>query len=581
MQRSGGASVALAIVVDDSMSMRAHLGQTTRFERAKSAAKELLASMREGDAVALVLAGAPCRVGLAATTDLSAAKSSIDALTESDRATDLDGALELSRGLLSQLPQVDKRVVLLSDLADGHPDGPPIGEGSDGTSAPGAAWSTTGVSVWAPLDDIRAPLSDCGILAADRVGDRVKVHGACASGSSAQGRDVSIMSGETSLAHAPATTGLTQSSSFEVTLSVPKDAPSDIVARLSGADALASDDSAPIMINAGPAAIAVIAETSDESVATGGAPVLEQALAALRVDLGVRPLPSMPDRDDDLAPFVGIILDDPAGLTPEQRRALDRFFARGGVVLVALGPHAAQAPLGASLEPVLSHGVTWEKSPAAGVDPATAKSGFEDSAQSLVDLAANYRVKIAAEDAKASETLLAWKDGPPLFARRAISRGEAWISTLPFAIDASDLVLRPGFLALLDAFTGRAREHASARRGDVGVAWTFVGATSASAEGPRGPIASTRERGAPSIVPPLIGAYSIDLGGSKELHVAAPIAREMDCRPRALAAGAQTSALGDTHAQVDASPVIAMLLLLLMTAELALRMWGTRPEPSR
>ncbi len=570
MQRSGGASVALAIVLDDSMSMRAPFGNATRFERAKAAAKELLASTREGDAVAIVLAGAPSRVALAATTDLSAATATLDALVESDRSTDLDGALELSRGLLSQLPQVDKRVVLLSDLADGNADSAPLGQ-------------PAGMALWAPLEEIRVAVGDCAVLSADRSADRVRVKGACGSGASAQGREMTLTSDKAKsvvLAHAAAPSGLT----FEVTLPIAKDAPAALVATLTGVDAIASDDSAPVLVNTGAASIAVIAETSDESVATGGAPIVEQALTALRVELAVRPLPALPDRDEDLALFAAAILDDPAGLTPEQRRALDHFIARGGVVMLALGPRAAQAPLGASFEPVLAHGTSWESNPAPGADPSSAKAGFDESAQSLVDLAAPSRTSLSADDvqllarAPAAATLVAWKDGAPLFSRRAMGRGEVWVSTLPFSVNTSDLVLRPGFLALLDAFCERAKQSGSARRGDVGVAWTFVGATDVTAQGPAGPVPTTRERDAPSIVPPLIGAYTLMVSGQNELHVAAPSVRELDTRPRALSTAAQTQAMGDTHAQVDASPAIAIALLALLFIELALRVWGARLE---
>lgn len=557
MQRSGGASVALAIVVDDSMSMRAVDGGKARFDRAKAAASDLLASMREGDSVAIVLAGAPARVELGATTDLGAAKASLDALSPSDRATDLDGALDLSRGLLSQLPQIDKRVVLLSDLADGNPGGSAFGESS-------------AIPVWAPLDDLRGPASDCGLLAADRQGDRVKVKGACGPGASAEGRDVVIALGDATLAHAPAPSG----SPFEVTLAVAKDAADGLVAKLRGADAIAADDVAPVLSGAGPASIAVVAEIGDESAATGGAPIVEQALAALRVELGVRPLPTLPDHDDDLAPFVALVLDDPPGLTPEERKALDRFLDRGGVVLLALGPRAAQAPLGATFEPMLSHATGWEKSASLGADPASAKSGFDDSAASLVDLAAPLRASLSADDARAFEPLLSWKDGPPLFARKPVARGETWVSTLPFSTGASDLVLRPGFLALLDAFTSAARAHSSSRRGDVGLAWEFPSATRVTGDGPAGPLAQAHAGGAVAIVPGVVGSYSITVDGRHEIKVAAPVQREMDLRPRALTPAAQSSSMGDTHAEVDASPAVAVLLLALLTLELVLRAWG-------
>lgn len=155
LQRSGGASVAMAIVVDDSMSMRAGFARgVSRFERARQGARELLASAREGDAVAVVLAGSPARVALAATTDLAAARNAIDALAESDRATDLDGALALARGLVSSLAQVDRRIVVLSDMADGHADAPALGESS-------------AIPVWIALPELRENRADCAVMRAD------------------------------------------------------------------------------------------------------------------------------------------------------------------------------------------------------------------------------------------------------------------------------------------------------------------------------------------------------------------------------------------------------------------------------
>src|SRR4029077_893022 len=177
--RSGGASVAMAIVFDDSMSMRARSRGASRFERARKGARELLASAREGDAVALVLAAEPARVALAATTDLAAARSTIEAIGESDRATDLDGALSLAQELLSALPQVDRRIVVLSDLADGRPEGPPLGE-------------TSSVPIWNALPELAAPDSDCAVMRADRSGIRVHVKVACSPGATAAARRVVV-----------------------------------------------------------------------------------------------------------------------------------------------------------------------------------------------------------------------------------------------------------------------------------------------------------------------------------------------------------------------------------------------------
>lgn len=555
LQRSGGASVSLAIVIDDSMSMRAKdASERTRFSRAKEGARQLLASAREGDAVAVVLAGAPSRVALAATNDLGAARATIDALQESDRGTDLEGSVTVARALIGQLPQVDKRIVVLSDLADGNPDGPPLGQGS-------------AIPVWVAMPELREPGQDCGIRLADRAGIRVRVEVVCSSASAAQAREVVIRAGDKTLARAP----LPKTATGDVVLRLPDDDASELTAALSGADAIASDDAAIVVTEAGPGTVAIVADTADEAAATGGAPIVEQALSALHLDIAVRPIPALPDRVEDLSAFAGIIVDDPPGFTPEQRRALGAFIEGGGVALVALGPRSAAAPLGASLEPLLAHAVSWSSSPSPGIDPDKVASALAESAPSLVDLAAKGRIAIGAEDTGAFEPLLSWKDGAPLLTRRGSGRGEAWLSTLPFAVDTSDLTLRPGFLALLDAFVAEARQRAVPRRGDVGVPWAFSGARTVAIEGPGGPVPASRDGLSWRAVPTLTGSYHVVVDGKNELRVAAPIAREMDLRPRAGESSASASPLGDSHAAVDVSWAIALALLAFVAAELALR----------
>lgn len=560
MQRSGGASVALAIVLDDSMSMRADAGGRTRFEKARSGARELLASAREGDAVALVLAGAPARVALAATTDLSAAAAALDAAKPSDRATDIDGALSLARGLVTSLPQIDRRVVVLSDLADGTPDAPPVGEGST-------------IPVWIALPELRVSLADCGILTADRSGGHVRVDVACSRGATAQGREVSVVDAKGAVL-AKGTAGGGEHA--EVSLDLPKDAPNDLVAKLGGADAIASDDVAPVVLEAGAAAVAVVGDVTTEVGATGGAPIVEQALGALKLDVALRPLPELPDRAEDLASFVGVVLDDPPGLTPEQRRALSTFFDTGGVVLLALGPRSAAAQLGASLEPMIAHPVAWQPTKATGGDPATATGALAESSPSLSELDAKGRATLAPEDVAPLDVLIKWTDGAPLAARRSIGRGEAWLTTLPFAVDASDLTLRPAFLALLDAWVAAARERTAPRRTDVGTPWSFAGARAVTIEGPAGPLAPTRDGDAFRAAPDLLGAYRVVADGRTENRVAAPVAREIDARPRAAATTAGGSALGDDHAAIDVSSTVALLLLALLTAEIGVRLWSGR-----
>jgi von Willebrand factor type A domain len=555
LQRSSGASVALAIVIDDSMSMRAKAGNQSRFERARDAARELLASAREGDAVAIVMAGAPARVALAATTDLGAARALVDTMPASDRATDLDSAVALARGLVAELPQIDRRVVLLSDMADGDPDGAPLGEGSS-------------VPLWAPLTDIREPANDCAVLAADRTGKQVRARVACSHDANAAGRDAVVYSGDEEIAraHVPLTAG------SDAIVTLPNDPTTALVLKLSGEDAIASDDAAPVVLESGPGTIAVVADAAEETAVTGGPPVVEQALSALKGNAAIRPIPIVPDRADDLASFIGILIDDPPGFTPEQRHALADFLKDGGAVLVALGSKSAAAPLGATLQPLVDRNVSWTENKSDGADAAKSAARFSDMAGSLANLGAARRASLTQDDIAALDLLIPWKDGAPLVARRTIGRGEVDLVTLPFNVDASDLPLRPGFLSLLDGWENRVLERSSPRRQSVGTAWTFPAATSVRIDGPGGPLAVVRDGDLLRAEPALIGAYQVAFGGGKtEQRVAAPVTREIDLRPRRVAESASTSSVGTTHSQVDASWVVALGLLGLVAFELVLR----------
>jgi hypothetical protein len=586
LQRSAGASVALAVVLDDSMSMRAPSGNRTRFERARAGAKELLASAGEGDAVAIILAGTPSRVALAATTDLEAARRALETVSVSDRGTDLDGAIALARSAVASMPQVDRRVVLLSDLADGNHEGPPLGADGRTTASTDSNRNSEGVPVWVALPELAAPLPDCGVLRADRAGGRVHVSLGCGPGASLAGRSLVVEDAQAK----PLARSSLEPTVREVTLPLDVDAPTPVRALLTGTDAIASDDVAPVVPEAGRSAVAVVADAADDTVATGGAPVVEQAITSLKLDIDLRPLPAFPDRAEDLTSDVGILLDDPPGLTPEQRHILAGFVDAGGVVMLALGPRAAAAPLGASLEPMLAHPVAWAETKSPGADASSALGELAEASRSLEDLGAPRRASLTPDDSSAFEPLVRWTDGAPLVARRSQQRGQVWLTTLPFSADASDLPLRPAFLSILDTWVRAARDRAAPTRSDAGTTWKFPGAGSVEVQGPAGTVSATRDGTSPAspergqtqgdgvfrVVPALIGAYRVSVDGKAETRVAAPRERELDLRPRSTAAQTKGGGFGERHASVDVSGEVALLLLALAALELALRIVSGR-----
>src|SRR5690606_25239650 len=80
--------------------------------------------------------------------------------------------------------------------------------------------------------------------------------------------------------------------------------------RLSGRDALEEDDSAEAGEIEGDLVVAVAADPSKASAATGGPTVIVQALQALNADLSVHPLGELPEAAEDLKRYAALFVDD-------------------------------------------------------------------------------------------------------------------------------------------------------------------------------------------------------------------------------------------------------------------------------
>jgi len=583
--RKGGASAALTIVIDDSLSMRAQLdhgpislGKQSKFARAMEAARELADGLKSGDAVAVVLAGAPPRVALAATTNLSAVKAALDGIVPSDRATDLEGAIRLGRELLRGVPHADRRVVLLSDLADGLSDGPPLGAGSE-------------IPVWIPLPELEAKGSDCAIRRADRSGVKVRARIVCSpvrdgkdtagQTSASAGRTIEVVSQDKRIASAPLGGAIRAE---DVVLDVPADAVKDLFVKLSPGDAIVEDDVAPVVHVDGSLPIGVVVDAATSQVATGGPPPIEQALGALQLDAEVRPLAAVPDHADELGAFAGIVIDDVPGLTPEGRKALAAWVERGGVLLSTFGKRAAAAPLGSGFDPVVPGVVRWGASPAEGAE---ASSAFflGPSAEGLSKLSPEGRASFEPIAMAGADILARWADGAPLLWRRSMGRGAVFALSLPLSTDESDFVLRPAFLALLERFVGTARSRGGARVVDVGDAFTFDGYKDVAVEYVPGRLGEASQKqevleqnGRRLVVASLAGLYVARIDGEQTMRIAMVPEREIDLRPRKITETARAETLGGVQPALDASPYVALGLLGLFAMELMLRTWGQRRE---
>lgn len=562
VDRQAGASVALALVIDDSQSMRARLDDgRTRFEAALAGAQQLTGSAREGDALAVIAAGRPARLILNATTDLKAASEALKQLQVTDRATALDDAVNLARASLKALPHVDKRIVLLSDLA-----APALMD--EGTPP-----------VWTPLEALSEHQPNCGLVGAEQQGRNAVISTACNDAAAARERRVELLltdepDGEP-IASVPLTEalGLQQRSIGLNTLGF------ELFARLSGSDAIANDDRTLVSQAVSELSVGVYADSTRASVVTGGPTVLEQALSALAPELTLKPLASLPESVADLEAFAALYVDDPPGLSPEMRNTLSEWVKRGGVLVGFLGPSSVAAELAASIEPLARPGAQWES----GVDLRLAVDTLGwlgEPAASLADLGRGGRVRLDAVDLPGTEVVGRWQNGVPWLFRRDVGRGVILTFGLPVSVQHSDFALRPGFLSLLNWGLDLARQRTGPRRSVAGTPWLFPADAKLEVVGPNGKLESqqaasqTLGEWQQQVVPEWAGRYQLLLDGNREVRLVNVDPEELVTQPLGRDSTAAAVQAAKTNPVVDASPQWAVLLLVLFAAELAFRVLG-------
>jgi hypothetical protein len=572
VDRPAGASIALALVVDDSHSMQSHVSDGQRWELALSGARQLLASARTGDAIAVLLAGRPARVALSPTSDLDLVKKTLNDLRVTDRSTDLGNAVRLARSLLATLPQSDKRIIVLSDLAD-------------------ATWDSDEIAVSAPLTVLREATDNCAITEATRQGDSIEAQIACTSNTAAQNRTIARSTAEqpasagtgsnaNGVATAAATGQLAARAGLQsVRLSL-NDATADQELTLSGSDADPSDDRATVTAQVSALTVGVLADPAKAAVITGGATVIEQALGALDNQIIIKPLSMLPDSVKQLEPFAALVIDDPPGLGPEARVALELWVKRGGVVLGLLGPAVQLAQLSSNLEPFTTGG-QWQQlsAPLDARDQGASWLALEPGG--LHQLSRQGRVRLDGVEIEGSQVALRWQDDVPLLLERMLGAGAVLTLGLPATVEISDLALRPVFLGLL----GHTLELAKARRGPsqslVGTPWYFRQDAAAEVLGPRGALAvsTTKLNGTPSgespalqamVTPDLAGMYRVKVDGQTQQRVVTLDSDEILRSPGELREQEATAASA-ARGQVDISRELALLLLSLLTLELLVR----------
>jgi len=250
------------------------------------------------------------------------------------------------------------------------------------------------------------------------------------------------------------------------------------------------------------------------------------------------------------------------------------------VLLLALGPHAAAAPLGAGFSPILDGVVRWE---ADAPDGATTDADglFGTAVKGLVALSPKGRTRLALGEPGPYEVVSRWEDGEPLAWRKRHGRGVVIVLGLPLSVDASDFVLRPAFLVLLQQVVDQARSRSGVGQSIVGAPWLFPGYRDVQVhfqhrDGRQLQVEPTIKAGVAKFSPPRVGRYRLELDGEQSMRSVTFDGSEVDMRPRPFEESAAASELGSNDTRVDVSAYVALGLLLLLALELGLRLRGAR-----
>jgi hypothetical protein len=177
---------------------------------------------------------------------------------------------------------------------------------------------------------------------------------------------------------------------------------------------------------------------------------------------------------------------------------------------------------------------------------------------------------------------LRWSDGGAFLLETPIGRGLMLVAALPASVDISDFALRPGFLALLDHTLAEAGRRSGPPRSSAGVSWLFATGSKVEIQGPEGALAVQEQRSASTeetvvqrvAVPEVRGRYRVRADASESLRIVTVDPDELSRKPRDADSSGAVVAAGAPEGPVDASSEIALVLLVLLAGELALRSAG-------
>ncbi|HOX25675.1 MAG TPA: BatA domain-containing protein [Candidatus Krumholzibacteria bacterium] len=458
----GGAGRATLFVIDASASMQAQQEDgRTRFAAAVELAGDLLQALPDGSSVQAILAGAAARPLFATWLPAgSAARAALSVATVLDGPGDLAAALRESARQVREAPVRPVEVVLLSDLQAGeHPQlaaacaeleqaGARLLIRRLGDGVPGGGV----VSVELPGRALRPgeTAEIAAVVRPERAGQSFWLE--------LDGRRV---------AESVAPTPATASGSVTVTFPVTVPLPGLHTGRLGkDPDRLPVDDARPFVLVVPDRLEVLLAHGADrDALGRGGWRYLARALDPAGDSRGlfrVRSVVADSLLDGDLGGVDLLVLVDTGALGRRLGESLRQWLAGGGAIFVVDGDPEHGPDLGASLLPLvdLPRQAAWtvredaQAERARVVDPGhPVLAGLGDASLEALGAARWWRYWTLAEGE--ARVLLAADSGAPLLLEGELDNGR-W-ALLPFHLrrDATDLMLNPLFLPLVQRVAAR------------------------------------------------------------------------------------------------------------------------------
>ena len=168
------------------------------------------------------------------------------------------------------------------------------------------------------------------------------------------------------------------------------------------------------------------------------------------------------------------------------------------------------------------------------------------------------------------KTKLTWADGTPWLVETSVGQGLVWNLALPFDPSTSDLVLRPGCIALLGRFLNLARQRQGRKEITVGHPWSMEGVERLELVEPRERDAAIhRGPHGPEFVAPQAGPWNLRANDRVRTVVARIDPKEILAPLRSIVEGSGTANRGTATARINVSRYVAWFILLLSLAEAA------------